>query len=209
MDRSATDSPIPCLALGTNNPKTCNFQPFRIHRRPVGADDILIDLKFCGVCHTDIVVAAKKVDLAMVGGLKHPCVPGHEIAGVVAAVGANVPASKFQVGDCAGVGCFIDSCRSCEKCKTGREQFCDKAVLTYGSVDKNGRAGQVSLESSEKGSPVVDKKQQTLGGYSSKLVVNKDFCIKIPQSYRLEAAGPILCAGATVYSPMKKYKVGK
>ena len=148
-------------------------------RRPVGDNDILIDIKFASICHSDI--HQMKGDW---GPQQYPQVPGHEIAGIVAAVGKNV--TKFKVGDRAGVGCMVDSCMQCESCKHGEEQFCDngKTLFTYGNPDKTAPSGI------------------TQGGYSNNIVVRDHFAIHIPDHISLEQAAPLLCAGITTLFPI-------
>ncbi len=154
-----------------------------IQRREPGEADVVIDIKFCGICHSDIHQVKDEW-----GGSIFPMVPGHEIAGVVSAVGAGV--EKFSVGDRVGVGCLVDSCGECEYCQAGEEQFCVKrAVPTY-----NGRGYD--------GEP-------TYGGYSQKVVVDERFVVRIPDSLELDDAAPLLCAGITTYVPLKHWKVGE
>jgi uncharacterized zinc-type alcohol dehydrogenase-like protein len=154
-----------------------------IERRELGEHDVLIDIKFCGICHSDIHQVRDEW-----GGSIFPMVPGHEIAGVVADVGAGV--DKFSTGDRVGVGCLVDSCGECEYCKAGEEQFCTKrAVPTY-----NGRGYD--------GEP-------TFGGYSQQIVVSDRFVVKIPDSLELQDAAPLLCAGITTYVPLKHWQVGE
>jgi alcohol dehydrogenase (NADP+) len=153
-----------------------------IQRRDLGEQDVLIDIKFCGICHSDIHQVKDEW-----GGSIFPMVPGHEIAGVVAEVGSGV--SKFSVGDRVGVGCLVDSCGECEYCLAGEEQFCVKrAVPTY-----NGRGYD--------GEP-------TFGGYSQQIVVSDRFVVNIPDSIELQDAAPLLCAGITTYVPLKHWHVG-
>jgi alcohol dehydrogenase (NADP+) len=153
-----------------------------IERRELGEHDVLIDIKFCGICHSDIHQVKDEW-----GGSIFPMVPGHEIAGVVAEVGSGV--SKFSVGDRVGVGCLVDSCGECEYCQAGEEQFCVKrAVPTY-----NGRGYD--------GEP-------TFGGYSQQIVVADRFVVNIPDSIELQDAAPLLCAGITTYVPLKHWHVG-
>ena len=156
-------------------------------RRAVGDNDILIDIKFASICHSDI--HQMKGDW---GVQQYPQVPGHEIAGIVAAVGKNV--TKFKVGDRAGVGCMVNSCMTCESCTHGEEQFCDngKTVFTYGYPEK----------SSPSGIPQ--------GGYSNNIVVRDHFAVHIPEHISLEQAAPLLCAGITTYSPIinANFKIG-
>jgi uncharacterized zinc-type alcohol dehydrogenase-like protein len=159
------------------------FEKTTIERRELRPNDILIDIKFSGVCHSDIHNAFDEW-----GGGMFPMVPGHEIAGVVTAVGTEV--AKFGIGDRVGVGCFVDSCGECEYCLRGDEQFCAKGVInTYNSLDYDGN--------------------QTYGGYSEKIVVKEDFVVRIPDSLDLDVASPLLCAGITTYSPLKKWNVGE
>lgn len=131
----------------------------------------------------------------ILGGVKFPCVPGHELSGVVEKVGSKV--TKFKVGDHVGVGCMVDSCLKCKQCKGGQEQKCGKQVGTYQAKDQNGRA-----ECFPKGS-------HTLGGYTTKMVVHEHFAINIPKDYPLECAGPVMCAGITMFDPLKVHGVGK
>ena len=157
---------------------TCDFKPTKLKRRALGKHDILIDMKYCGVCHSDLHRAADHN--AAAGATLLPCVPGHELAGVCAEVGAGV--TKFRVGDQVGVGCMVDSCQECAMCSAGEEQKCSKKVGTYNDRDKgSGRA-----ESFPKGS-------HTLGGYTDKMVVDENFGILIPASYPLECAGTSCC----------------
>ncbi len=157
---------------------------WEFERRPMGDNDVLIDIKFSGICHSDI--HQMKGDW---GPQQYPQVPGHEIAGVVSAVGKNV--TKFKVGDHAGVGCMVDSCGTCESCKHGAEQHCDNnaTLFTYGYPDANSPTGI------------------TQGGYANNIVVKEDFAIKIPKSIRLQDAAPLLCAGITTYSPLVKASI--
>lgn len=154
---------------------------WEFERRPVGDNDILIDIKFASICHSDI--HQMKGDW---GQQQYPQIPGHEIAGIVAAVGRNV--TKFKVGDKAGVGCMVDSCMQCDSCKQGEEQFCDngKTMFTYGNPDKTSPSGI------------------TQGGYSNNIVVRDHFAVPIPDHISLEQAAPLLCAGITTYSPLMK-----
>jgi alcohol dehydrogenase (NADP+) len=161
---------------------TSPVAPFAFERREPKADDVLIDIKFCGICHSDIHQARDGW-----GGSIFPMVPGHEIVGIVSKIGPKV--TKFAVGDRVGVGCFVDSCRECPQCKSGEEQYCAKGiVLTY-----NGREYD--------GTP-------TFGGYSDKIVVKQDYVLKIPKNLPLDASAPLLCAGITLYSPLKHWEAG-
>ncbi|MEU2288435.1 NAD(P)-dependent alcohol dehydrogenase [Streptomyces sp. NPDC013178] len=153
-----------------------------IERRAVGEFDVLIDIKFAGICHSDIHQAREGWGEAI-----FPMVPGHEIAGVVSEVGPGV--TKFAVGDHVGVGCFVDSCRKCDNCKAGQEQYCTGGgVSTYNGLDKNGRP--------------------TYGGYSEKIVVDENYVLRIPDGLSLDVAAPLLCAGITLYSPLKRWNAG-
>jgi uncharacterized zinc-type alcohol dehydrogenase-like protein len=157
--------------------------PMTIERREVGPRDVLIEIKYTGVCHSDIHHARSEW-----GPVTYPVVPGHEIAGIVAAVGSEV--TKHAVGDRVGVGCLVDSCRECVNCRKGEEQYCLQGggTLTYGSVDRDGRLTQ--------------------GGYSTHVVVTEDFALKIPEGIGLDAAAPLLCAGITTYSPLRHWGTG-
>ncbi len=155
------------------------FEQTTIERRELRPHDVLIDIKFSGICHSDIHSAFDEW-----GGGIFPMVPGHEIDGVVEAVGAEV--TKFAVGDRVGVGCFVDSCGECEYCLSGEEQFCTKGVVqTYNSLDYDGNP--------------------TYGGYSQKIVVTDRFVVRIPDSLEMDVASPLLCAGITTYSPLKHW----
>jgi uncharacterized zinc-type alcohol dehydrogenase-like protein len=156
------------------------LEPMTIPRREMGARDVVIDIRFCGVCHSDLYVAAD-----MSGRGLFPVVPGHEIVGEVERVGSNV--SRFRPGDRVGVGCMVDSCGSCEMCAAGEEQYCLKMVGTYGG---KGRDGQV-----------------TQGGYSACITVDQKFVLSIPDSISLEEAAPLLCAGITTYGPLRRFGV--
>jgi len=153
-----------------------------VERRELGPLDILIDIKFAGICHSDIHTARNEW-----GGAKYPIVPGHEIAGVVAAVGSDV--TKHKVGDRVGVGCFVDSCGECDACTAGEEQYCRKGVTgTYNATDRDG--------------------ERTQGGYSTHIVVTEHFVLSIPEGIELDVAAPLLCAGITLYSPLRHWNAG-
>jgi uncharacterized zinc-type alcohol dehydrogenase-like protein len=156
-------------------------------RRDPGPDDVAIEIKYCGVCHSDLHIAQNDL-----GNTRYPIVPGHEIAGVVTAVGTNV--TRFKEGDRVGVGCMVDSCRQCQPCLAGEEQYCVPGMTqTYGSPDPKG---------AEVGQKV------TQGGYSDRITVDQNYVVTIPDSIPLDAAAPLLCAGITTYSPLKHWKVG-
>jgi alcohol dehydrogenase (NADP+) len=157
--------------------------PFTFKRRDPGSTDVAIEILFCGVCHSDLHTARGEW-----GNSLYPCVPGHEIVGRVTAVGAAV--SRFAVGDVAAVGCLVDSCRTCPSCQAGLEQYCDNGfTATYNSEDKISGG-------------------HTFGGYSSHIVVDHDFVLKVPDTLDLAAAAPLLCAGITTWSPLHHWKAG-
>ncbi|MEU8954169.1 NAD(P)-dependent alcohol dehydrogenase [Streptomyces sp. NPDC048518] len=153
-----------------------------VPRRAVGEHDVLIDIKYAGICHSDIHQARDGWGEGI-----YPMVPGHEIAGVVTEVGSGV--TKFTVGDRVGVGCMVDSCRECENCKAGLEQYCVKGnVPTYNGIGKDG--------------------EPTYGGYSTHIVVDEAFTVRIPEGISLDVAAPLLCAGITTYSPLHRWNAG-
>jgi uncharacterized zinc-type alcohol dehydrogenase-like protein len=156
--------------------------PITIERRDVGAHDVLIDIKYSGICHSDIHTVREEW-----GPITFPQVVGHEIVGIVSEVGSAV--SKHKVGDRVGVGCMVNSCRECENCLAGDEQYCLKGNIgTYTAVDRDGSITQ--------------------GGYSSHVVVTEDFVLKVPESIPFEKAAPLLCAGITTYSPLQHWNAG-
>ncbi|MGW3179020.1 NAD(P)-dependent alcohol dehydrogenase [Kitasatospora sp. NPDC001119] len=153
-----------------------------IERRAVGEHDVLIDIAFAGICHSDIHQAHEGWGRAV-----FPMVPGHEIAGVVAEVGPGV--TGFAVGDRVGVGCMVDSCRTCDNCRAGLEQYCDEGpVWTYNAVGKDGRP--------------------TYGGYAKTVVVDENYVVRVPEALPLDKAAPLLCAGITTYSPLRHWNAG-
>lgn len=157
--------------------------PFTFERRDAKDNDIVIDIKYCGICHSDIHQARDEW-----GGSMFPMVPGHEIAGIVHSVGSKV--TKFKVGDHVGVGCMIDSCRHCQHCEQDLEQYCKEgATYTYNSYERG-------------------TKNIAHGGYSNVIVVDQDFVVRIPDSLPLDKAAPLLCAGITLYSPLKHWNAG-
>jgi uncharacterized zinc-type alcohol dehydrogenase-like protein len=163
---------------------TTPLAPFNFERRDPGSHDVQIDILYCGVCHSDIHQVRDEW-----GGSIYPMVPGHEIVGRISKVGDHV--KNFKVGDLAGVGCFIDSCRTCDNCKEGLEQYCEVGMVgTY-----NGRENGT-------GNP-------TYGGYSTKIVVDEKYTLHISDKLPLEGVAPLLCAGITTYSPLRYMKVGK
>lgn len=169
-------------AFGTQAPEA-DLAPIQIERREVTEKDVEIDILYCGVCHSDLHTARNEW-----GGTVYPNVPGHEIVGRVTRVGAGV--SKYKVGDLVGVGCMVDSCRTCESCKEGLEQYCEQGNTgTYNAPDKH-------------------LNMQTFGGYSERVVVDEDFVLRVPEDLDLAAAAPLLCAGITTYSPLRHWEVG-
>ena len=161
---------------------TAKFEATTIDRRDLGPHDVLIDIAYAGICHSDIHTAREEW-----GETMFPLVPGHEIAGTVSAVGSEV--TTFAVGDRAGVGCMVDSCRECEHCLAGEEQYClNGNIGTYGSIGRDGRP--------------------TAGGYSEKIVVDQKYVLRIPDGISLDAAAPLLCAGITTYSPLRHWGAG-
>jgi uncharacterized zinc-type alcohol dehydrogenase-like protein len=156
---------------------TAPLGPHAFERRDPKDHDVVIDIKFCGICHSDIHTVRSEW-----GPAKYPVVPGHEIAGVVRSVGPKV--TKYKVGDHVGVGCFVDSCRDCSACAQQLDQYClNGANFTYNSVEKDG-------------------KTPTQGGYSNVIVVDENYVLGIPKSLPLDKAAPLLCAGITLYSPL-------
>ncbi|MGP1910501.1 NAD(P)-dependent alcohol dehydrogenase [Metabacillus sp. JX24] len=158
------------------------FKEAEITRRDLDSKDVLIEIKFAGICHSDIHTAHGEW-----GEVNYPLVPGHEIAGIVTDVGPEV--TKYKVGDRVGVGCMVDSCGDCENCQKGEEQYCLKGnIPTYAGVDKYG--------------------EPTQGGYSTHIVVVEDFVLSIPDNIELDQAAPLLCAGITTFSPLHHWKAG-
>ncbi len=155
-----------------------------IERREPGEHDVLIEIKYAGICHSDIHTAR-----AEWGEGTFPVVPGHEIAGVVTAVGTGV--TKYALGDRVGVGCFVDSCRECDNCEAGLQQYCTGASGMVGTYGATGRDGEI-----------------TYGGYSTHIVVDENYVLRIPDSIPLDAAAPLLCAGITLYSPLAHWQAG-
>jgi alcohol dehydrogenase (NADP+) len=162
---------------------TTPLAPWNFDRREVGEHDVQFDIAYCGVCHSDL----HQIRNEWFPGI-FPMVPGHEIVGRVVKVGSQV--KKFKVGDLAAVGCLVDSCRTCDNCKQGLEQYCSEGgVGTYNAKGKDG--------------------QPTYGGYSNTIVVHQDFVLRVSEKLSLPAVAPLLCAGITTYSPLKHWKVGK
>ncbi len=152
-----------------------------VERRDVGPHDVAADIKYAGICHSDIHTVRSEW-----GPTSYPVVPGHEIAGVLTEVGSDV--TRYKVGDRVGVGCLVDSCRECNSCKSDLEQYCTGMVLTYNAVGRDGAL--------------------TFGGYSTAIVVDEKYVLRIPDNIPLEAAAPLLCAGITMYSPLRHWNAG-
>lgn len=160
------------------------LQQLSIKRRNPTSHDVEIEILYCGVCHSDLHTARNEWH-----GTIYPCVPGHEIVGKIVSAGSHV--KKFKVGDLAAVGCMVDSCRECQYCKDGLEQYCEQGnIQTYNSPDKH-------------------LGTQTYGGYSESVVVHEDFVLRVPENLDLAATAPLLCAGITTYSPLRHWKVGQ
>ena len=158
------------------------LQPTIITRREVGPQDVLIAIKYAGICHSDIHTVRGDW-----GPRQYPLAPGHEIAGIVEAVGSEV--TRHEVGDRVGVGCMVNSCGTCTNCRNGQQQFCSNGTIwTYGDTDRDGTVTQ--------------------GGYSTHIVVTEGFVVRIPDALALDVAAPLLCAGATTYSPLRKAGIG-
>ena len=169
-------------AYAANTAKAA-LTPWSIERRAPGPHDVLIDILYCGVCHSDVHQVRNEWHSSM-----YPIVPGHEIVGRVAATGKDV--TRFKAGDLAAVGCMVDSCRTCPSCARGLEQYCERgATLTYNSPDAH------------LGGP-------TFGGYAERVTVDDAFTLRLPEGANLAATAPLLCAGITTYSPLRHWKVG-
>src|SRR5665647_194753 len=163
---------------------TTPVEPLSIDRREPKPHDVQIEILYCGVCHSDLHTARNEW-----GNTIYPVVPGHEIVGRVTKVGDHV--KKYKVGDLAGIGCLVDSCRECDNCKEGLEQYCSKGMVgTYNSQERDGSG-------------------MTYGGYSKQIVAHEDFVLKISDKLPLEGVAPLLCAGITTYSPLRHWNVGK
>jgi uncharacterized zinc-type alcohol dehydrogenase-like protein len=173
---------IETKAYAAFNPKA-PLAPWSLQRRDPGEHDVLIQIAFCGVCHSDLHQVRDEW-----GGSRFPLVPGHEIVGTVERVGAAV--TRYKPGDTVGVGCFVDSCRSCDACRQGQEQYCDGLLsFTYNGFERDGTT-------------------PTYGGYSTNIVVDERYVLRVTHSGRLEAVAPLLCAGITTYSPLRHWKIG-
>src|SRR4051794_35725227 len=161
-----------------------NLASYRFERREPRPNDVVIEILYCGVCHSDLHQARNDW-----GNSIYPMVPGHEIIGRVTSVGPDV--TRFKSGDQVGVGCMVDSCQHCAACGRGLEQYCEeRSTLTYNDIDRHDR-------------------MPTFGGYSEKIVVSDKFVLKIPDGLDLKGAAPLLCAGITTWSPLRHWKVGK
>ena len=160
--------------------------PYSFDRREPREHDVVIEIKYCGICHSDIHQTRDEWSDYQEESI-FPMVPGHEIAGVVTAVGSKV--TKHKIGDKVGVGCFVDSCRTCAECKRGLEQYCSvQTIWTYNGRDKEGNP--------------------TYGGYSDRIVVDENYVLRMPSNLPLEACAPLLCAGITLYSPLRQWQAG-
>ncbi len=157
------------------------LEPCTIERRAPGPEDVLVELLYCGICHTDLIIANNET-----GGAMYPVVPGHEMVGRVAETGSDVTA--FEVGDLVGIGCIADTCRTCSACNAGDEHYCESGfVMTFNAVDAGG--------------------EKTHGGYSSHYTINQRYALRIPDGLDPAGAAPLLCGGITVYTPLKRYGV--
>jgi alcohol dehydrogenase (NADP+) len=179
---TTTRASLPTKAYAAQSP-TSPLAPFSLERRKPGPRDVLIKIRYCGVCHTDIHFVRNDWGISM-----YPIVPGHEIVGVVESVGDQV--RKFKPGDTVGVGCLVNSCRDCDNCQAGLQQYCSGGmVLTYSAYEQDG-------------------KTVTYGGYSNQIVVTEDFVLRVSDRLPLDGVAPLLCAGITTYSPLKTWQVG-
>ncbi|GIL48079.1 hypothetical protein Vafri_4780 [Volvox africanus] len=180
---SRSETPTNCVGYAARD-KSGVLSPFIFNRRPVGPTDVRIQITHAGICHSDLHQVKNEW-----GGSLYPMVPGHEIVGIVTEVGTEV--KKFKPGDRAGVGCMVDSCGTCDMCAEprGEEQFCKRCVYTYNCMQPDGTIAQ--------------------GGYSTHIVVTEKFVLRLPENLPLDVTAPLLCAGITVYSPMKHYGLDK
>ena len=169
--------------LAALTPKS-DLTTFEFERRELGAHDVALDIAYAGICHSDIHQVREEWGPAI-----FPMVPGHEIAGTVSAIGSSV--TKFAIGDRIGVGVFIDSCRTCASCLAGLQQYCELGMTgTYNTLERDG-------------------KTVAMGGYSNIFVINEDYAVHIPENLSLDGVAPLLCAGITLYSPLRTWNVGK
>jgi alcohol dehydrogenase (NADP+) len=170
--------PIPVKGYAAFSPDS-PLVPWEFERRAPGPRDVLVDILFCGICHTDVHLVRNEWGISL-----YPMVPGHEIVGTVASVGSEV--RKWKAGDSCGIGCFVDSCRDCGACRDGDEQYCEKGVvMTYSGRERDGQT-------------------VTQGGYSTGIVVNEDYVYRLPRILPLDRTAPLMCAGITTYSPLKR-----
>ena len=178
-----TSATLPSRAYAAQT-STSELTPWNFERRAVDPHDVLIEIRYCGVCHTDIHLVRNDLGFSV-----YPIVPGHEIVGVVTHTGGHV--TKFRQGDVVGVGCLVESCRVCPNCKEGEEQYClNGAVYTYNGIEK-------------------ETGNNTYGGYSNQIVVNEDFVLNVSDKLPLNEVAPLLCAGITTYSPLRRWNIGK
>jgi len=176
---------IETKGYATNSP-AAQFEPYNFERRDLGPKDVLIDILYCGICHSDIHQAKNEWKDTM--PTTYPLVPGHEIVGRVSRVGDDV--TKFNIGDIAGIGCFVDSCRVCSSCTAGLQQFCVKqAAFTYNGTE-------------------MDRVTRTNGGYSNKYVIDEGYALRVRSDQDLAGVAPLLCAGITTFSPLRRFNVG-
>lgn len=172
----------PTRGYAATSPES-GLAPFDFTRRGLRDDDVLIDITHCGICHSDLHTARNDW-----GRTTYPIVPGHEITGVVAAVGDGV--TRHKVGDRVAIGCMVDACKQCENCEQGLEQYCKRGMVgTYGGIDRHDGS-------------------KTQGGYSDRIVCRDEFVLKVPEALSMEDAAPLLCAGITTYSPLRNWDVG-
>lgn len=180
------------FAWAKNTSKESKFSKIEISRNVAGENDVTFEMKFCGICHSDVHVANNDF-----GMTNYPCVPGHELAGIVTEVGKNV--TKVKIGDKVGVGCIVDSCMNCKQCEAGDENYCTSSAgrmtSTYNGLTVHGH--------------IKTNKHWTFGGYSGSQTVHQRYIIKIPDDFPLEAAGPVFCAGITMYSPLCNWNANK
>jgi uncharacterized zinc-type alcohol dehydrogenase-like protein len=172
---------IQVIGYAANEAKAA-LTPIHFERRNLLDNDVMVDILYCGICHTDIHQVKNEWGLST-----YPMVPGHEIVGKVSEIGSQV--TRFKVGDRVGIGCFVDSCRNCDACHRGLEQHCKSVIYTYNGIEKDG-------------------KTPTQGGYSNRIVVNENYVLRMPDNLPTKSAAPLLCAGITLYSPLVKWKAG-
>ena len=183
--KPAETKAIATQGFATKGPEA-KFEPFDFTRREVGPRDVLIDIQYCGICHSDIHQARAEWEPNFPS--MYPMVPGHEIVGRISQVGSDV--TKFAVGDFAGIGCFVDSCRECAACTSGVEQYCIKrCAMTYNGTE-------------------MDRTTPTYGGYSNKYVIDEKYALKVNATGDVSGVAPLLCAGITTYSPLKRWGAG-